>query len=125
MTAGCCPRLRLLRFGTHIAGTNSWKAAISASEFSGEISLVAAISALLESRPEVRIELRVGFQRAAVSASWLLPLRAECDWLTVTPEWTSFDLLSSPRRPAVISTLLFADSEMHRSAPLDSDSDED
>jgi hypothetical protein len=125
VTAGCCPRLRLLRLAPHILDANCWKDAISACEVSGKISLVAAISLLLESRPEVRIELRVGFHRAAVSASWLLPLRAECHWLTATPEWTSFDLLSSQRRPAVVPTLLFADSEMHRAAPLDSDSDED
>jgi hypothetical protein len=125
VTAGGCQRLRLLRFAPHILGANCWKAAIPAFAAPGKITQVAAISLLLERRPEVRVELRVGFERAGVSASWLLPLRTECDWMTATPEWTSFDLLSSQHRSAITSTPLFVDDEMHRKAPLDSDSDED
>ena len=30
---------------------------------------------------------------AGVSASWLLPLRSECDWLTAVPQWADFRLL--------------------------------
>ena len=73
----------------------------------------------LERRPEVHVELRVGFSKAGVSASWLLPLRAECDWRTAVPQWTDFELLHPLRHKVRRQPLLFADSELGCESPTD------
>jgi len=74
-----CPQLRRLRIAPAVLHrSNSWKAALKPRSFG---TLADKISALLERRPEVLVELRVGFSMAGVSASWLLPLRAERNWL--------------------------------------------
>jgi hypothetical protein len=109
LAVGKNPRLRLLRIGLpFLTDSNAWSHA-----FRRQFGLSpdpAAISRMLQRRPSVRIELRIGFGKAGVSASWLLPLVSECsDWLTAMPQWTDFALL--PRRPW---PLLFPD----RSIPI-------
>ena len=105
-TVGNSPRLRLLRIGLpFLTDSNAWSHA-----FRRQFGLSPdpqAISALLERRPDVRIELRIGFGMAGVSASWLLPLASECDWMTAVPRWTDFALL--PGRPW---PLLFPDAAL-------------
>jgi hypothetical protein len=70
------------------------------------------ISALLQRRPGVRIELRVGSSMAGVSASWLLPLLSECDWRTAVPRWTNFRLLHPLRNQYRDHPLLFSDDQL-------------
>ena len=79
------------------------------------------ISALLERRPEVRVELRVGFIMADVSASWLLPLRAERDWRTAVPQWTDVQVLRPLRHRFRRLPPLFPDDELGREAPTEED----
>ena len=114
-----CPPLRRLRVAPNILHrSNSWKAALKPRSF---YSLDEGISALLERRPEVRVELRVGFGMAGVSASWLLPLRAECDWQLAVPQWTDFELLHPLRHKVRRQPLLFADSGLGCESPTDPD----
>ena len=78
----------------------------------------------LERRPEVHVELRVGFSKAGVSASWLLPLRVECDWRTAVPQWTDFEVLRPwrhRRRRRWPRPLIFADDELGRESPPEED----
>jgi len=70
------------------------------------------LSLLLMRRPDVRIELRIGFDLAGVSASWLLPPRSECDWQTATPRWTDFRLLHPLRHQFRDHLPLFSDESL-------------
>ena len=109
------PQLRRLRVAPAVINhSNSWTAVVDPRFYAS--LRVGAISALLERRPEVRVELRVGFGMAGVSASWLLPLRAECDWQSAVPQWTDFELLHPKRSRSRYSPLLFVDDELGREA---------
>ena len=111
VASGGCPQLRSLRIAPDIlAHSNSWVAVFRRNPAS--MALPSIISSLLQRRPEVRIELRVGFGRAGVSASWLLPLRAERDWLRAVPRWSAFELLHPLRHKFRDRPLLFPDSEL-------------
>ena len=79
---------------------------------------------MLERRTEIRVELRVGFGMAGVSASWLLPPRAERNWLATAPQWTDFELLLPKRNRSRYSPLLFADDELGRKATEEEEEDQ-
>ena len=118
VAAGGCPQLRLIRIGLLLPDDERpLPAALHI--YLRMMSVAAAISALLERRPEVRVELRVGFQRAGVSASWLLPLWADCDWMSVAPQWTGFEPLNPLRNRVRRWPLLFVDGELGRETPLE------
>ena len=114
-----CPQLCRLRIAPAILHrSNSWTAALNPRSFG---TLADKISVLLERRPEVRVELRVGFSKADVSASWLLPLRAECDWQSAVPQWTDFEVLRPWRHRRRRWPLIFADDELGRESPPEED----
>jgi hypothetical protein len=118
--AGSFPRLRRLRIAPAVlANTNSWSATLRWRPHGRQSPLAEGISALLERRPEVRVGLRVGFGMAGVSASWLLPLLADCHWQLAVPQWTDFELLQPLRHKVRRQPLLFADSELGCESPTD------
>ena len=76
------------------------------------------LTALLEQRPGVAVELRLAFERAGVAASWLLPPPSEGDWLATVPQWTNFEPLHPLRHRYRRMAVLFADEELGCAAPL-------
>lgn len=124
LTAGQHPlQLRRLRIGLPvIARTNSWTVALRALPTApGQAPLADCLDALIGCGRPLGVELRVGFGRAGVSASWLLSAPPH-DWRTALPHWTNFKVLCPPRDRYRQHSLLFDDDELDCQTTLDGES---